>query len=265
MRIVTWNMNHGFRRHQAAEQWAFLDSLEPTIALVQEAPERDGNFIRREVEGRGLGTGVLGYGEVKLTEVPCVRLGEPLPARHLEASHPGSFVVAECDLGLGRKLQAISIYGLMKSAFTKVVYATAPLHRLLSDLTPILDAHRNKKPVVMGGDLNITPQFPAPDGRAHQVIIDRIEAFGMTNCLGACNAGAFVRTLRHQNKIDSAPYQNDWLFASTTLKPISCKALDTKEAWALSDHCPVVADFDFGRVWTAHGSRGLDVRCIAAG
>jgi hypothetical protein len=78
------------------------------------------------------------------------------------------------------------------------------------------------------------------------VIIDRIEAFGMTNCLGACNAGAFVRTLRHRNKIDSAPYQSDWVFASRTLKPISCNALDTKEAWALSDHCPVVADFDFG-------------------
>jgi endonuclease/exonuclease/phosphatase family metal-dependent hydrolase len=238
-------MNHSFRRGQADEQWAFLDSLKPTIALLQEAPERAGygNFIRRVVEGRGLGTGILSYGDVKLVEVPTVPLGQSLPAGHLEASHPGSFVVAECELGGGVVLQAISIYGVMRSAFTKTVYSTAPVHRLLSDLTPILDTHRNKKPVVMGGDLNVTPQIPAPDKRAHQAVSERIKAFGLSDCLGTIHDG-YVRTHRHKNRPDSTPYQNDWVFASKHLTPVSCKALDIEDAWALSDHCPVVADFE---------------------
>ncbi len=245
MRVVTWNMNHSFRRGQVDAQWAFLDSLKPTIALVQEAPERVGyeGFIRRVVPDRGLGTGILSYGDVKLTEVPTVPLGQPPPAGHLEASHPGSFVVADCDLGNGRVIQAVSIYGLMRSVFTKVVYATAPVQRLLSDLTPIIDVHRNKKPVVMGGDLNVTPQIPAPDKEAHVALIDRIKAFGLTDCLREFHDD-YVRTHRHKNAPTSSPYQNDWMFASKQLRPLLCMPVDTEEAWALSDHCPVLAEFE---------------------
>lgn len=74
-------------------------------------------------------------------------------------------------------------------------------------------------------------------------IIDRIKAFGLADCLGKFNTG-YVRTQRHNNRTDNRPYQNDWIFASKKLVPVSCKAIDIEEAWALSDHGPVVAEFD---------------------
>ncbi|MBN4050374.1 hypothetical protein JYT28_01310 [Desulfobulbus sp. AH-315-M07] len=66
VRIVTWNMNHSFRRQQADEQWAYLDSLKPTIALVQEAPRREGdNILQREIPSHMIGTM-----EVEVVPVP---------------------------------------------------------------------------------------------------------------------------------------------------------------------------------------------------
>jgi len=245
IRIVTWNMNHSFRRHQTAKQWAYLDSLKPTVALVQEAPRRDGyeNMVLREIPRSGLVAGILGYEGVTLTEIPVVPLGQHVPEGHLESSHSGAFVVARAHVAGRAAITAISIYGVMTSVFTKIVYATTAVQRMLSDLTPVIDMHRSRDAVVMGGDLNITPQIPPPDSKAHVAIIDRIKAFDMIDCLGAFNDG-FVRTLRHRNSPESAPYQNDWIFASKKLKAISCEALDSEDSWVLSDHCPVVAEFE---------------------
>lgn len=250
LRIVIWNMNHSFRRGQPEEQWAFLDSLEPTIALVQETPPRAGNrnAILHEVQGRqGLYTGIVAYKGVTLNEIPTVPLGQDPGPGALEASHPGSFVVARADLGSGLVVTVVSIYGVMKAVLTNVEYATTTVQRTLSDLTPILDVNPSQEAVVLGGDINVTPQIrPVRYRAAHVAIIDRIKAFGMTDCLGKFNEG-YVRTLRHQNRPDSTPYQNDWIFASKKLVPLSCRAIDTEAAWALSDHCPVLAEFEVTR------------------
>lgn len=55
IRIVSWNMNRCFRPNEAEQEWTYLDGLEPTIALVQEAPARAAhtNLAWRNVEGRG--------------------------------------------------------------------------------------------------------------------------------------------------------------------------------------------------------------------
>ena len=42
-----------------------------------------------------------------------------------------------------------------------------------------------------------------------------------------------------------APFQDDWVFSSPALVCTRCEPEDTDEAWALSDHCPVVAEFEF--------------------
>ncbi len=84
----------------------------------------------------------------------------------------------------------------------------------------------------------------ADDGDALPLEVEH--RLGMIDCLGEFHTD-FVRTHRHKNNPDSVPYQDDWIFASKKLKPVSCAPLDTEEAWKLSDHCPVVAEFEIAR------------------
>ncbi|NUO50824.1 MAG: hypothetical protein HOV80_18380 [Polyangiaceae bacterium] len=245
LRVVSWNMNHPFRREQAEEQWAYLDSLEPTIALVQEAPPPPASCqaIFQEVPRVKLRTGIVAYGKVELTEIPTVPLGEDAPEGHLVTSCPGTFVAARAKLSDGPRVTLISAYGLLSSVLTKTNYATTNVHRMLSDLTPLLDVQRNKQPLIFGGDLNVSPEVPQPDSAAHVAVIDRIKAFGLEDCLGEHHDGKLVRTLRHMNKPESKPYQIDWVFSSRKLRSIRVRANDCEAAWRLSDHCPVIADF----------------------
>lgn len=239
-------MNHHFRREEAEEQWAYLEALEPTVALVQEAPPPPAGrqAIFGEVERLQLRTGIVGYGGVALTEIPATPLGEQPPEGHLVTSRPGTFVAARAKLSDGPPVTLISAYGLLSSVLTKTNYATTNVQRMLSDLTPLLDVHRNKLPLVFGGDLNISSEVPQPDTAAHVAVIDRIKAFGLDDCLGLHNGSKPVRTLRHMNKPESKPYQIDWVFSSRRVRCIAARAKDCETAWRLSDHCPVIADFE---------------------
>lgn len=42
--------------------------------------------------------------------------------------------------------------------------------------------------VILGGDLNISPQVPSPDAKHHELVIERIKAFGPIDCLGSLPA-----------------------------------------------------------------------------
>jgi exonuclease III len=243
-RIVTWNLNHAFRA-ESARAWEFLASLRPDIALVQESrrpPIKDA--VGSEIPGRrAWGTWIAPYGKVKLTEIPMVPLGTlPRPPGYLEASHPGAFSVAEARLPGGRGVTVASVYGMLAFKVRNGMrYAVTTVHRTLSDLTPILDVNRSKAAIVLAGDLNVTPQIREPDKEAHEAVIKRIKAFGLADCLGDAHGGEFVRTYKKH----VLPWQDDWVFASKALRCLTCQPVDTEEAWALSDHCPVVADFEF--------------------
>lgn len=90
----------------------------------------------------------------------------------------------------------------------------------------------------------------------------RFDAFGLVECLAngvpvdrgplaGCMCGPapdcrHVKTYRHENSIDGKPWQNEYVFATKPLADalISCAPVDDGQAWALSDHCPVVAEFE---------------------
>jgi hypothetical protein len=96
----------------------------------------------------------------------------------------------------------------------------------------------------------------------HRATIARFEALGFVDCLGTsvaadrvplagCPCGPapdcrHVRTYRHDNKADGLPWQNESFFATRALASslTSCAPVDDEAAWALSDHCPVVAEFE---------------------
>jgi endonuclease/exonuclease/phosphatase family metal-dependent hydrolase len=223
-----------------------LESLAPDVALLQESyPPSGGGAIGGEIGGRrNWGSWIVPYGNVTLTAIPTVPLTNEGPGEGgaLEASHPGAFAAADAHLDERRTVTLVSLYGMLAfKGRNSTRYAVTTVHRALSDLTPILDIRRTPAPVVLAGDLNVSPQIAYPDTAAHEAVIQRIEAFGLENCLGAKHDGQFVRTFG----TPQAPFQDDWVFSSPALVCTRCEAVDADEAWALSDHCPVLAEFEF--------------------
>lgn len=126
-----------------------------------------------------------------------------------------------------------------------------------------MDDPRYQELVVLGGDLNTGTQW----SRSEQIVkardrsvLDRIAALGLVDCIRAkrapgrlegclCLEGddcAHVRT-RRDSRHPSVPYQTDYLFASPQLASalISCQVLATDVWFAISDHAPIVADFQY--------------------
>jgi endonuclease/exonuclease/phosphatase family metal-dependent hydrolase len=167
-------------------------------------------------------------------------------------SRPGSWIAGVAELSGDETLTCIAIYGLMDEL------SDASVHRALSDLGPLFSDERYKLRLVMGGDLNITTQYPA--GRrleACKAVLSRIEAYGLTDCLAAkwtgidevcgCTLGEACRHTR--TRLDpnhpDVPLQVDYLFASKDLVvgPYVCRTLPMDEWRAFSDHAPIVATF----------------------
>ena len=269
IRIATWNMNYWQRSaEQRTAAWRYLEQeVKPDVALVQEAVPQDEHpaVAYRPIKpgNRGWGSAVVCYGDSRAEAMPLVPLGWPVVKGELPASHPGACAVARLHLEDGKSILLVSLYGLMEKGGGGVPYATTSVHRMLSDLTPLLDPAVRKEQVILGGDLNCSTQLKVPYREAHKALFARIRAFGLVDCLEqvrdtrppladcfcdeAPNCG-HVRTQRHQNKPDSRPWQTDYLFVSPELAEglKACEAWDREDAWQLSDHCPVVADFDFG-------------------
>jgi len=238
LRIVTWNMSHWQQRQAAERAWSFLlNDLAPDVALVQEAVPlvRNEFTLWREIPGKGnWGTGIVTRG---------------LPIREFELetiSHPGAMIVGEVTLPGGRELTAISIYGALEKplrakAAKPESYATTSMQRMLSDLTFLLDGVYGRRPIVMGGDTNVSTQLPPPWTAHHQAVIDRIAAFGLIDCLALSHDG-HVQTQRHPRS--KVAWQNDYLYVSKDLrsKIRSCEPIATETAWSLSQHCPVLLE-----------------------
>lgn len=275
LRIVTWNIDHwkgsGRDPGHTRAAWEYLETLSPDLALVQEAtsPLTNGAAIGWKGQSippatepaswhigprRRWGSAVISYGPA-LTEVSTARSPySPLDVP-LRGTHPGCVRVAQADLPDQSKLTLISVYGLIDAG-----YAVTTMHRILADLTPVFDDTRYNAHVVLGGDLNLSTQFGEPHRARHRLVFECIKAFGLVDCLdmklGAtrpladcpCGAAAcrHIRTQRHV-KAPHVPWQNDYLFASERLATTltACYAHNDDAAWALSDHCPVVADFAF--------------------
>ena len=190
--------------------------------------------------------------------------------KDLWISHPGSWSGVRITRADEPPVNLISAYGAWDTVTfdeTSSYYQTT-VHRILSDLTPLLDSEDGKR-TVLAGDLNVGTQSapPSPDERDRwrpmtKALFDRFAAFGLVECISAgvspdrgplarCACGPapecrHVQTYRHDNKANGNPWQNDYVFASGTLADslIACAAVDDEAAWALSDHCPVIAEFE---------------------
>lgn len=283
MRIVSWNMNYCMRSSaMRAEAWEYLrDGLRADIALVQEAsPPQKLTSIYRPIDPKSKR---LNWGSAVVALRPDISL---LPRRRvpladcylktldkgeLPDSHPGACAAADVLVGNGKlAFTAISLYGQWEEMpGGGAIYACARLHRMISDLTDVFASSR-RKPVVVAGDFNITTQIAYEgqtqtdtDGAA--AVFARLRAWGLTDCLNrtftgsepmpGCTCGegdacAHVQTFRLKNEVKSRPTQLDYAFASQPLVPrlIRSQVIHDSEAWRLSDHCPLVLEFDEPRL-----------------
>ena len=137
----------------------------------------------------------------------------------------------------------VSMYGQLD----KYGYAITTLHRMLSDLTHLFagELRRGGRPkVILGGDLNASPQFDDEYRiKTHRIFFQRLEAFGLVDCQGQFTENR-PRTLRHSKS--HIPWVNDYIFASASLtkKIVAHQVIKQPEMLNLSDHNPVDVIFD---------------------
>jgi endonuclease/exonuclease/phosphatase family metal-dependent hydrolase len=237
LKVAAWNMAHWSHRKVAADAWRFLDKeIDADFALLQEAvPPEDrpsGCCVWREIgESRRWGSAVVSR-EIELHEIAL-----------RSNAYPGALTVAEAVLPTGLSLVFISVYGQLDEHG----YSITTLHRMLSDLTHLLHGKLRKggtPRVILGGDLNASPQFDARQGdKSHALFFARLEDFDLVDCQGEFNSNR-PRTLRHGRS--KVPWVNDYIFASESVAARAVKAdvLETPDVLSLSDHNPVVVTFD---------------------
>ena len=258
--VLTWNLNH-WRQSAAsrAAAWEHLDrvlaeAVDWDVALLQECAVPD--TWPHPVLWSGVDT--LGWG----TAVTA-RRGTLRPVALEDDSHPGCIVAAELTLdGAVPSVTVASLYGRQEHAKQvdgeryPLSYAVTAVHRMLSDLTPLVD-HRSRRqrpsPLVLAGDLNVSTQIGGPDRARHAGTLQRFTDLGLTDgwsvspdaerapdcdCPAAPGCG-HVRTHRHNRS--ERPWQLDYVFANRALRFTSCRTVVDDATWELSDHAPVVA------------------------
>lgn len=271
LRIATWNMDHWRRSKELRNQaWDFLTRVARVdVALVQEAvPDGRGTSVVFRPAGirdervdpprdLGWGSAIVSYGPSLSAMEHASGVFSTKPVSLLR-TFPGSVAIAE--LVRESSLVLVSAYGLIDHG-----YADSTVHRILSDLTPLIDERRGHG-IIVAGDLNITTQWSAKHTsflkgryeeslRRDRNLFERFEALGLRNVVlrnpgplagCECSDGSACRHVRTQRHDRSAfPWQNDYFFVSEDLRqrPFTVEVLDQEEAWTLSSHCPIVVEF----------------------
>jgi endonuclease/exonuclease/phosphatase family metal-dependent hydrolase len=246
-------------RSKAAHQraWEYLQhDVKADLALVQEAVPPDA-LTQSVYQAIGpapydWGSAVVAFRSgLSLDRYRRVPLSDSLfrglGAHELPDSHPGAFAVADVLLDGKRLFTAVSLYAQWETLpGSKSLYGGPRLHRMLSDLNGVL-ARAKRRPVLVAGDFNVTSQGTRAADNEAAAVFTRLRAWGMAGCplsprpLEGCicpegEGCRHVKTFRTGTQLDYA-------FASSTLSGgLRCMVWDKKEAWQLSDHCPIVLD-----------------------
>jgi exonuclease III len=167
----------------------------------------------------------------------------------VETAFEGTLIIADVKLPDGialpdeTTLTMISLYG----GINEKGRVSSDLHRVLSDLTPLLLGDLGKRWVVIGGDFNTSTQWEEGGrkwpGLSPQILFDRITDFGLVNCTEKFYDG-HIQTYRHNR--GNTPWQNDYLFVSKKFeqKLKACYTIDNEEVHQLSDHNPLVIELE---------------------
>jgi exonuclease III len=237
LKIAIWNMAYWSHKKHLAEAWNYLiEDLQCDVILTQESmPDysiiNKENFIYDVIGGnRAWGSGVYCQ-NYKIKEY------------HIKTSFPGAVTAAEIEISEKVKLIFISVYGLFETIGT-VNYAIPNMHRILSDLTEVLESSKSKNRIILAGDLNASIQIDESyKTKSHKILFDRIEAFNLVNCFDDYFSD-YIQTHRHSRS--DKPWQNDYIFLSKKLKSRlkTCVVDNSELVKRLSDHNPVIIEIE---------------------
>ncbi len=267
--LVSWNI--GCRE----DCWQTLKTdLSLDVALLQEAIPPSADLASQTIPAREQPWGIAGWTKqfcaaialmsdrMTMRPIPTTRLDEP-STLGIGVSRPGTLAAAELELG-GETIIVVSMYAAWeKAAASKMIYADASAHRLVSDLSAIVtskDGHR----IIAAGDLNIYFGHGEKGSTywrdRYLSVFARMEAMGLP-LVGPCYPGGVqaepwppylpadsknVPTFRtRRSDPTSASYQLDFVFASRDLHDrLTVTALNGADDWGPSDHCRVRIELD---------------------
>ncbi len=259
--IGTWNMDHWKRTvQQRMDAWEYLGSKAGAdIMLLQESGVPAGisrsRYVHRELAGsRPWGSAVVACSDaadLELKEIDAVRTRYGSTRFSMLGSTPGAVIVARADVpGIG-PITCISVYGVIN------VYAQTTMYRIVADLIPLFDSSDGER-VVLGGDFNVTDAIrrDSVELPRYRAILNAVESLGLVNLarvaherpdpIPDCPCGEkHCYHLHTYNWGGNQGTQLDWLYATPDLaKHCTGIRLDHEVFGKLSDHAPIVADFN---------------------
>ena len=253
-------MNHWSRSpEQRKAAWEYLRGLETDYALLQEiVPPRDwppNRLVFRKMEYGGRtqwGSAVVSY-DRPIQEVSECLSPHGKKAHRFHLTFPGTLAIAQ----IASDIVLVSVYGMIDNG-----YAVTTVHRLLSDLTPLLDSKLGRR-VILAGDLNVSTQLPEPDRKRHRNLLERFATVGLVDCLDLerparqllrncpCEDIPCRHVHTHRHGRSGKPWQNDYMFVSKPLssRVVSCRPVNEGDsiAWSHSDHRPLVLEIREGK------------------
>lgn len=266
MRVATWNMKQAVApRGRPPELWRWMEEeISPDVIVLTEAKVPEGGPPAGwqavwEPDGIGprrrWGTVVAGRGVdlVPVTEVTVGRFRKrtvPLTPRI-----PAAAVVTDALVGGQLWATVVGLYGLTTDLTgTTVGHGRDMVPALLEDLAPLFESDRRER-IIVAGDFNLwpcdMPRIVHDLGLVDLASVTGDERPTLEGCSG-CNAptpdecGHFW-THRNGNSPNAAVQHIDFILATmevaVTIEQLSGGIGDYPDAWDVSDHAPVVADF----------------------
>jgi exonuclease III len=269
MRVVTWNLHGANGSRRGA--WEYLLELKPDLALLQEVGSIP-REVAAEFDCRELPATTKSGSPQRFKTAVLVkgRVGEDIT---LTGSHPsidreldrfrGNLVAIRVQPRCAPPINVISVYNpawpLERGAFADcdlrpVRLSLQPRDVWLADLLwfRLVELTRDRSvPWLIGGDFNLSESFDDRAGgpRGNREYLERMKSLDLVECLRHFNSGP-VPTFKNPDG-GAVVHQIDHLFASKELAAaLSCAVAGSPDrvfGGKLSDHLPVIADFDVRR------------------
>jgi len=260
MRIATWNMKQVAPKKPIADRWTWMENrIDPDVVVLTEAkvpetrPPGDWSAIWHPGgvgKTRPWGTAVASRG-VDLTEITEIR--RRFRSVPLQFEWPAVVHAADVLVGHERWGTVIGLYGItLGPDGTSIGSGKYSVEILMEQLNPLLRSDRRER-LIVAGDFNLTPKgmigladdFGLVDLTA-STADSRPPLDGCTGCDSGDTCG-HMWTHRNTDQPGAKAQNIDYILATPALArevtTVTGGARDFPDAWEISDHAPVVADF----------------------
>ncbi len=266
LKILSWNIN------RQEKCWEILKHSGVDCAILQEAkapPVHLRHSVLYEIKPalpKGqqwwVTTAALSD-EIIYKTIPTQPLGGDNPDA-LMVSRPGTISAAEIIIKeTGEKIIIVSLYANWANPLgsSKYIYADASAHRLISDLSALIDQKKEHK-IIAAGDLNILYGYGERGNyywkKRYDTVFNRMEVLGL-KYVGPQAPGGLqtdpwpdelpedsknVPTYRtNKDRPETASRQLDHVFVSESIADrIRVRAMNSPEEWGPSDHCRLLIE-----------------------